>query len=132
MSSIERDIRLQQAAPRSSGWSELWLKEDWWAIWIGLAIVVVGLVLFAEGGSWRWVAVVPAKWTSFAQLGADLAANWLRYVVQFALWAAAFSVALAAIGHKARDFLPAFAFVYVAAIVVFVIGQWSSANYYDL
>ena len=132
MSSIERDIRVDHAAPRSSGWSELWLKEDWWAIWIGLAIVVAGLILFAEGGSWRWVAVVPAKWTSFAQLGTDLATNWLRYVVQFALWAAAFSVALSAIGHKARDFLPAFAFVYVMAIVVFVIGQWSSANYYDL
>ncbi|TVQ96825.1 MAG: putative sulfate exporter family transporter [Desulfovibrionales bacterium] len=27
-------------------WSELWKKEDWWAIWLGFAILVVGLVIF--------------------------------------------------------------------------------------
>jgi uncharacterized membrane protein YadS len=130
MSKVETDFGASAVAPRQSGWSELWLKEDWWAIWLGLAIVAVGLVLFAQGTSWHWIAVTPAKWTSFAQLGTDLAANWLRYVVQFLLWAAAFSVALTALGHKARDFLPAFIFIYVLAVVVFVIGQWNTANYY--
>ena len=27
-------------------WSELWKKEDWWAIWLGFAILVIGLVIF--------------------------------------------------------------------------------------
>ena len=31
--------------PSTSGWSELWRKEDWWAIWIGLGIVLVAYVL---------------------------------------------------------------------------------------
>ncbi len=130
MSKVESTFDAPPAASRRSGWSELWLKEDWWAIWLGLGIVAVGLVLFAQGASWRWVAVTPAKWSSFAQLSTDLTNNWQRYVVQFLLWAAAFSVVLSALGHKARDFLPAFVFIYVLAVIVFVIGQWDVANYY--
>jgi uncharacterized integral membrane protein (TIGR00698 family) len=133
MSRADPDVRaVPRAASSGTGWRELWLKEDWWAVWLGLGIVLVGLVLFAHGGSWRWVAVTPPRWTSFAQLGAHFADAWPRYLVQFLLWAAAFSVALGALGHKPREFLPAFVFVYVLAIAVFVFGQWDSANYYNL
>jgi uncharacterized membrane protein YadS len=113
-------------------WRELWLKEDWWAIWLGLGIVVVALALFARGTSIGWIAVTPAKWSSVAQLGAHFAANWPRYVVQFAAWLAVFSLALSALGHRARDFVPAFVIVYVLSLAVFVLGQWETANYYGL
>ncbi len=130
MSRVEAEFAGQPARRGASGWNELWLKEDWWAIWLGLGIVLIGLVLFRYGASWRWVAVTPVKWTSFAQLGAHFADNWQRYLVQFALWAAAFSLALRAMGRRPREFLPAFAFVYVLSILVFVIGQWERANFY--
>ncbi|MRZ30478.1 hypothetical protein GKD08_17185, partial [Paeniclostridium sordellii] len=29
------------------GLKSLYLKEDWWAVWIGLGIVVVALILWA-------------------------------------------------------------------------------------
>jgi len=133
MSKVEADFG-RSAIPRSSstGWRELWLKEDWWAVWLGLGIVVIGLALFAHGGSWRWVAVLPPRWTSFNQLGAHFADAWPRYLVQFLLWSAAFSVALGALGHKVREFLPSFVFVYVLALWVFIFGQWDSAVYYNL
>ncbi len=132
MSKVETGFRDEVVPRQRSFWSELWLKEDWWAVWLGLGIVIAGLVLFAQGESWRWVAVVPPRWTGFAQLGAHFADNWLRYVVQFIFWSAAFSVAVTALGQRLREFLPAFLFVYVAAVVVFVIGQWDRASYYDL
>jgi len=124
---IDRD----RAVPRqTSGWDELWRKEDWWAIWLGLGIVLLGYVLFANGSSIQWLAVTPAKWTSFAQLSDHFAANWLRYLGQFAAWLAAFSLALGALGHKAREFIPSFILLYLLSVGVFVIGQWQTANYY--
>ncbi|WP_461210943.1 YeiH family protein [Desulfocurvus sp. DL9XJH121] len=30
----------------SSAWSDLWKKEDYWAIWLGLALLVVGFLIF--------------------------------------------------------------------------------------
>jgi uncharacterized integral membrane protein (TIGR00698 family) len=125
-------------APRDSepsstlGWRELWLKEDWWAIWLGLGIVIVGYVLFANGSSLKWIAVTPAKWSNWAQLGTDFSANALRYLAQFVVWLALFGIALTALGHKAREFIPSFALLYVLSIFIFALGQWSEANYYNL
>lgn len=33
------------------GLKSLYLKEDWWAVWIGLGIVIVALILWATGQS---------------------------------------------------------------------------------
>jgi uncharacterized integral membrane protein (TIGR00698 family) len=117
---------------RSSGWSELWLKEDWWAIWLGLGIVVIASLLFAGGASIKWVAVTPPKWHSFAQLGAHFATNYQRYIVQFLLWLGIFAAAVSALGLKVRDFAPSFLFLYVLSVAIFAVGQWDQANRYNL
>jgi uncharacterized integral membrane protein (TIGR00698 family) len=113
-------------------WRELWLKEDWWAIWLGLGIVLVAYGFFADGGSIKWIAVTPGKWSDISQLGAHFAGNWLRYVAQFAIWLGVFSAALTALGHKARDFVPSFVLLYALSIVIFAVGQWDKANSYNI
>jgi len=118
------------AQPTASRWTELWRKEDWWAIWLGLGIVGVGLVLFSYGLGLRWLAVLPPRWASTGQLIQHFAENWLRYVAQFAFWSAIFTAALSTMGFKPREFLRGFAFLYALAVVVFVIGQWEIANFY--
>jgi uncharacterized membrane protein YadS len=123
----------QHGAPRTaSGWSELWRKEDWWAIWIGLTIVLAGCLLFGMGGSLRWLAVLPPRWSEFSQVTADLTANWPRYLAQFGFWLVAFSLALSTIGLRLRAFAPAFALLYLAAYAIFVIGQWEGSIRYNL
>src|SRR5690348_14752472 len=81
-------------------WQELWRKEDWWAIWLGLGIVLAAYVLFAEGSSLKWLAVIPARWSSPGQLAADIAANIPRYIANFAFWLVTFSVAVRALGYE--------------------------------
>jgi uncharacterized membrane protein YadS len=116
----------------ASGWRELWLKEDWWAIWLGLGLVILGYILFSNGLSLKWIAVTPDKWSRFPQLAAHFAANAPRYFAQFVAWLALFSVALAALGHRPRDFVPSFVFLYVFSVAIFAIGQWTEANTYNL
>ncbi|HEV3178265.1 MAG TPA: putative sulfate exporter family transporter [Stellaceae bacterium] len=132
MSRIEAEAPSGLVRRADSGWRELWLKEDWWAIWLGLGIVVIAYLAFANGSSIRWIAVTPARWLSLAQLGAHFAANLDRYVVQFIAWLAVFSVALGALGYKAREFVPAFLLLYLVSIAVFAIGQWDQASTYNL
>lgn len=119
-------------SPTQSGWQDLWRKEDWWAIWIGLAVVLAGCVLFWNGGNLRWLAVLPPRWSSFSQVVADLATNWARYVAQFTFWLTAFSIALLTLGYRVRAFAAAFALLYVASYVIFVIGQWEGSVRYNL
>jgi uncharacterized membrane protein YadS len=115
-----------------AGWRELWTKEDWWSVWIGLAIVLAGCVLFWHGANLRWLAVLPPRWTSFSQVLGDFSVNWARYVGQFVFWLVAFSVATTSLGWKLREFAPAFLFLYLAALAIFVLGQWDRAVYYNL
>jgi uncharacterized membrane protein YadS len=118
--------------PASSRASGFYLKEDWWAVGIGLVLVVAGYLLFLNGASLRWLAVLPPRWTDGAQVTADLATNWPRYGAQFAFWAVGFGAALSVLGHSFRAFLPSFALVYLAAYAIFVLGQWDRAVYYNL
>lgn len=118
--------------PPASGWRELWLKEDWWAIWLGLGIVLAGYVLFTGGSSLKWIAVTPVKWSTFGQLAEHFAHSWTRYLAQFVMWCVVFGTALRALGYRAREFIPAFTFLYVLSILIFAIGQWTQANRYNL
>ena len=120
------------ATPATASWRELFLKEDWWAIWLGLGIVVVAYLFFAGGSSIRWIAVTPAKWSTFDQLAAHFTANFPRYAAQFALWLATFTLALTALGHRPREFIPSFVFLYLIAIAIFAVGQWDQASKYNL
>ncbi len=132
MSTTEIGTSADRAPSSTIGWRELWLKEDWWAIWLGLSVVIVGYILFANGSSLKWIAVTPEKWSSLDQLGAHFAANGIRYLAQFVLWLAIFAVALTALGHRAQEFIPSFVFLYLFSAVIFALGQWSAANYYNL
>jgi uncharacterized membrane protein YadS len=132
MSANQLELGAARAPSSTLGWRELWLKEDWWAIWLGLGIVLVGYILFANGASLKWIAVTPEKWSSLDQLGAHFAANGLRYLAQFVAWLALFAIALTALGHRAQDFIPSFVFLYLCSVVIFALGQWTQANYYNL
>ena len=61
------------------GWKELYLKEDWWAVWLGFALIVLAIVLFQTGSSnvLKALAINPGglRWNSFSQLAAHFAQN---------------------------------------------------------
>jgi uncharacterized membrane protein YadS len=116
----------------SSGWRELWLTEDWWAIWIGLGLVLVALLSFATGASLRWLAISPQKWSSVSQVVRQLREHGAQYVALFALFAAAFGTGGAALGIHLRRFLPAFAGVYAVSIGLYFLGLWDQAAHYNL
>jgi len=107
-------------------------NEDWWAVGIGLGLVIAALVLARLGLSLRWLAVLPPRWTQFAQITADLATNWPRYLAQLAFWAVVFGATLRALGYRVVDFLAAFVPLYLVAYAIFVIGQWDKAVVYNL
>jgi len=117
---------------RKLGWRELYLKEDWWAIWLGVGIVLAAWVFFSNGSSIKWIAITPKKWSSSDQLLADLAAHAHQYLAQFALWLALFGLSTRIMGHKFSHFAPAFVVVYLASLAIFAIGAWQQASYYNL
>ncbi len=120
------------AAPATVRTGGPFASEDAWSVWLGLALVLAAWALFTSGHSLQWLAVAPAKWSSPAQWLADLQAHWLGYVALFATFAALFGIGLSALGHRLSHFLPSFAILFVAALLVFGAGAWVQASRYNL
>jgi hypothetical protein len=117
---------------RPSAWGELFRKDDWWAIWIGLGLVVVAIALFANGSSIKWLAVAPQKWSHLANVGVQLREHGTQYAALFLLWAVSLGVGAAALGIKLSRFLPAFLVLYVTAGALYFLGLWDQAAHYNL
>src|ERR1700722_18539881 len=120
------------SAHHTSDWQEFWKKEDWWALWLGLGIVGVAIGLFLSGSTISWIAVAPAKWSTFSQLGDQLSTNAVRYLAQFAEFAILFTIGTSFIGHKPQRFLPSFVLIYVLSVVIIALGNWDQSQRHNL
>jgi uncharacterized membrane protein YadS len=118
------------------GWKELYLKEDWWAVWLGFALIVLAIVLFKTGSSnvLKALAINPGglRWSSFSQLAAHFSQNAHLYLYQLTFWLVLFGGTTAIMGGKLKEFVPAFIFLYVASIVMFAIAGWANAAQFNL
>ena len=112
---LPADATPAEAPPERTVRGGFFSNEDWWAVWIGLAVIVVAWGLFAGGHSIKWLAVAPAKWTSLAQAGADFTKHWSNYVALFVVLAALFSVSIVALRQRLAHFLPSFLILFIAS-----------------
>jgi uncharacterized membrane protein YadS len=117
---------------RESLWSELIGKEDWWAIWIGLGLIALGVGLLLEGTSLSWLAVAPQRWSHLADVPAQLRGHGSQYATLLVLWAVLFGLGARGLGIALARFLPAFVLVYLVALVLYFLGQWDQAARYNL
>ena len=110
----------------------LFATEDWWAVWIGLLVIVIAWGLFASGSSIKWLAVAPVKWTDPALAAQDLLKHLPNYAALFVVFAVLFGVSLAVLKQRLAHFLPSFLILFVASILIFTLGAWASASRYNL
>ncbi|HTV73661.1 MAG TPA: putative sulfate exporter family transporter [Candidatus Acidoferrales bacterium] len=131
--SVETGLRGGAMRRESSRWvQELFRKEDWWAVWIGLTIVVVAVVFFDCGNSIKWLAVAPKKWSAFPDIVGQISSHALQYVALFIAWAVLLGVGARAVGLRLASFLRSFAFLFILAIPIFALGLWDQAARYSL
>ena len=100
------DASREAAKPERRGWKELYLKEDWWAVWLGIALMVFAILLFQAGSSniVKALAINPGglKWNSFGQLAGHFAQNAQLYLYQFLFWLVLFGATTAILGVLLR------------------------------
>jgi uncharacterized integral membrane protein (TIGR00698 family) len=117
---------------KPSGWQEFWLKEDWWAVWLGLGIVILAYVFYLAGSSISWIAVAPAKWSTLSQLSTQFSKNSIRYLVLLGAFLILFTMVISFIGQKPKAFIPSFIFVFILSTIIYTAGNWDQASRYNL
>jgi uncharacterized membrane protein YadS len=107
-------------------------NEDWLSILIGLSLIAVAAAVFAVGGSIKWLAVAPQKWSRLPEAGAQLARDAPRYASLLVIWTALFGAGAAGLGSAARRFVPAFLAIFITTGLVYLLGLWDQAAHYNL
>jgi len=115
------------------GIASLWKKEDWWAVWLGLGIVLLAIALFLGGRSLGPLAVSPPQdWTAASRVVGHFGDAWGRYVLLFVVFAVIFTVSTTIMGHRPREYLPGFTLIYVASTAILVVSQSRFFHTYSL
>jgi uncharacterized integral membrane protein (TIGR00698 family) len=128
----ESSMNAEAVASQLSWRQELLLKEDWWAVWLGLGIVILASALFLGGSSLSWIAVAPVKWSTLSQLEAHFSSNILRYAAQFIVFAGLFTLATSFIGQRPKAFIPSFLLIYVLSVLILAVGNWDQSQHYNI
>jgi uncharacterized integral membrane protein (TIGR00698 family) len=131
MTEIAHPTHRSAVEPRSR-WSDLIHQDDWWAIWIGLGLVVVACALFAGGDSIKWIAIAPQKWSHWSEVVGQLRDHAPQYGALFVLLSVLFGIGAGALGMPVSKFLPAFALLFAVSVVLYFLGQWDQSAHYNL
>ncbi|MCR6546060.1 YeiH family protein [Dehalobacterium formicoaceticum] len=117
----------------SGKWSDLWQQEDYWAVWIGLVIVLAAILFRNTGNSFLTLLVFivpdysdPAAAISYVQNHMTaLFALYLFFMILFA-------IAVKAMGHRISSFIAGFTVLFVMSAAIIVWGSWSLMENYGL
>jgi uncharacterized integral membrane protein (TIGR00698 family) len=104
------------------------LAEDWWSVLIGLSLVIAALVLFHQGSSLGWLAVMPSPWSDVHVLLGQLAADTARYCALGGVLLISFTLAAQRMGQKPLRFAAGFVVVYLLSIVILSLGAWQTTQ----
>ncbi len=111
---------------KRTDWSSLWKKEDWWAVWVGFSILLLGTL--------KWLPAPPviAKWTNVAGslpvgLGTLVPASVLLVLI---LGLTIFGVALG--GKDARRYALGFLAVFSISFLAMWIGKYAGFSKWGL
>ncbi len=121
-----------EVAIKPSRWQEFWVKEDWWAVWLGLGIVILAYAFYLTGSSISWIAVSPSKWSTLSELVKQFSKNGIRYVALFVAFLVLFTIVVSFTGQKPKAFVQSFIFLFILSTIIYTAGNWEQASRYNL
>lgn len=106
---------------------ESWLKkEDSWAILIALGLIVLTTITFFIGGSKFFTVMavnIPGWSNDFSKLVSGLGQNFLGLIYLYVFFTAIFSIGAKVLGFNVKQFIAGFTTLFVASIIVTVLGS---------
>ena len=123
---------MSQETRKTSRLSNLWLKEDYWAVWIGLGTILIALLIYKLGGSMGPLGVGFEAFDNFAVVPGQLAGLIPHLILLYVVLAIIFALAIKIMGHSIPQFLKGFTLLFVMAIIVQILGSWNPAKALNL
>lgn len=117
---------------KTTRWSNLWLKEDYWAVWIGIGTILIALLGYRAGFTLEPLAATFASYDTFDAVPGLLAGCVGKLLILFVCLTVVFSLAIKIMGHSIPKFILGFMILFLLAVFVQVLGSWSVAQTLNL
>ena len=116
--------------------SDLWKKEDWLAVWIGVVLIVIAAIAVISK-AFDFTALNFSKWHLWEDvpeksslLGQFNGAFWGKLLRTFLVLAVLFGIGIKLQGEKLRKFWPAFLGLFILAVIVRIVSAEFTFNRY--
>lgn len=114
-----------------SKFSDLWKKEDWLAVWIGVVLIAIAAVAVLTG-AFDFSAAKFSTWGNGVSPLVQLAdgAFWVKLVRTFLVLGVLFTVGVKLKGQPVKAYIPAYIGLFVLAVIVRFISAEFTLNRY--
>ena len=116
--------------------SKLWKSEDWLAVWIGFIVILIASVSVLTG-AFDFTAAKFSTWhlwedvSEFKSLGAQMTGTFLFKLLRtFVVMGLLFTAGVKLQGGKIKEYLPAFAALFVISVIVRLVSAEYTLNRY--
>ncbi len=126
-------VELENKPPVSGGgggWSELWKKEDWWAVWVG--------IIFLAGALLAWLSkpVIPKRWGNddIPSIVGSITSSMIPGMILTGIILLAFFTLAIRFSEKesTSKFMIAFPIIFGLAIVAELLGNYAPLRHYGV
>lgn len=115
---------IKPTAP-SNHLSDLWKKEDYWAVWIGIGLTIACMIVWGTGSTFfKWIAVSIPTFTDWGKAGQLISARLGAFIALFILFGIIFSIAIKFLGYNVKKFIGGFTVVYILSAFITILGSW--------
>jgi hypothetical protein len=114
------------------GWAE-WIRiEDWWAVWIGLFLVILDIFFWSTGSSIKVLTAQIPKWGDIHTLTTVLSQHSGSIILLFAIYIVLFSIAVFFLRVKLSHCISGFIVLFVLSFLINIFSSWEWAQQYNL
>ena len=113
-------------------WSDLYKKEDWWAIWLGFIIIFAGIISVTTE-AFTFKAVKFSTWGNGTSILSVMSGEYfMQLAFSFAVLLVLFCIGAFFMGHDVKKFAIAFTGLFALAWVAYVLSaQATMKNYLE-
>jgi len=109
----------------SGGWSDLWKQEDYWAMWLGLTIVLLAIAFWSIGNnSMNWMVLKIPNYSDYKTPISYISDHMSTLLALYLFFLSLFSIAVKAFTGEVKRFLVGFTFLFLLSVLVSAWGSW--------
>lgn len=117
----------------SGGWSDLWKQEDYWAMWLGLTIVLLAILFWSIGNNFmNWIVLKIPNYSDYRIALDYIFAHKNALLALYLFLLVLCSIAIKALSGEVKGFVAGFTFLFLLSILVSILGSWDVMKRYNV